>query len=88
MIATYRAAAAFHDDHADREELASRFAFTSRPVAAPDADRGRALRHVHPDYRNVDAWISSVGAGVAVATSMETASITTCAWSIRAASTP
>lgn len=51
---------------AERDTLASRFAFASRTVAAPDADRTRALRRVHPDYRNIDAWISSVGAGVAV----------------------
>ncbi|HEX3474258.1 MAG TPA: CRTAC1 family protein [Kofleriaceae bacterium] len=69
MIAAYLAAApaaALHPGRAERDDLASRFAFTSRPVAAPDADRGRALRRVHPDYRHIDAWISSVGAGVAV----------------------
>lgn len=69
MIAGYRAAAGFHDAdsrNARKNELAARFAFASRSIAAPDADRGRTLRRVHPDYRNIDAWISSVGAGVAV----------------------
>jgi hypothetical protein len=66
MIASYQAVAAFHRGPAPPRDVAARFSFTSRPVAAPDADRDRSLRRVHPDYRNIDAWISSVGAGVAV----------------------
>jgi hypothetical protein len=66
MIASYQAVAALHRSPPGADELAARFAFESRAVAAPGADRGRSLRRVHPDYRNIDAWISSVGAGVAV----------------------
>jgi hypothetical protein len=70
MIAAYQIAAAplrsSAIGDAERDELASRFQFASRAVAAPDADRSRSLRRVHPDYRHIDAWISSVGAAVAV----------------------
>jgi hypothetical protein len=66
MGAAYLIAAPVSTLRAELTELASRFAFASRPVAAPDADRTRSLRAVHPDYRHIDAWISSVGAGVAV----------------------
>ncbi len=66
MIASYRAVAALRSGPGERDDVAKRFSFTSRPVAAPGADRGRSLRRVHPDYRNIDGWISSVGAGVAV----------------------
>lgn len=51
---------------AERVALASRFAFTRVPLAAPGADPGRRVREVHPDYRHIDAWISSVGAAVAL----------------------
>jgi enediyne biosynthesis protein E4 len=66
VAVAYWGAAPAHTSLAEQGELAARFAFSSRSVAAPGADRGRALRQVHPAYRNIDAWISSVGAGVAV----------------------
>jgi hypothetical protein len=65
-VAAYGSAAPAQIGEADRDGLAARFAFATRAVHAPDADRGRSLRNVHPDYRHIDGWISSVGAGVAV----------------------
>jgi len=80
MIAAYLAAApAGRPAPGPRRARRSRVAvpFTSRPVAAPDADRGAArCAALHPDYRHIDAWISSVGAGVAVGDFDATASTT------------
>jgi hypothetical protein len=50
----------------ERQALASRFAFTRLPLATPPGDLGRFVRAVHPDYKDIAAWISSVGAGVAL----------------------
>lgn len=60
----------------DRSALAAGLRF--QPVLLEPADNGRRLRglalgqaapvrEVHPDYRTINAWISSVGAGVAIA---------------------
>lgn len=51
---------------AEREALASRFAFVRQPLAAPPGDLGRTVREVHPGFRDIRSWISSVGAAVAL----------------------
>jgi len=66
VVAAYRSAVPARTGDTDRDGLATQFAFASRAVAAPDADRGRSLRNVHPAYHHINAWISSVGAGAAV----------------------
>jgi enediyne biosynthesis protein E4 len=50
----------------ERQALASRFAFTRQQLTAPTGDLSRMVREVHPDYRDIASWISSVGAGVAL----------------------
>jgi enediyne biosynthesis protein E4 len=50
----------------ERQALASRFAFTRLPLAAPPGNLNRTVRQVHPDYKDIAGWISSVGAGVAL----------------------
>src|SRR6185295_4844194 len=50
----------------ERQTLASRFAFARLPLAAPPGDLTRSVRKVHPDYKDIAAWISSVGAAVAL----------------------
>ncbi|MFL6196664.1 MAG: CRTAC1 family protein [Thermoanaerobaculia bacterium] len=50
----------------ERQALASRFAFTRAPLAAPPGDLTRVVREVHPDYRDIASWISTVGAAVAL----------------------
>jgi hypothetical protein len=54
---------------ADREraELAGRFRFTSSLLPELPGGGARTVRPVHPSLRGIDAWISSVGAGVALA---------------------
>lgn len=54
-------------DTAQRKEVASRFSFAVTPLAAPAVDLDRTIRAVHPDYKPIAGWISSVGAGVALA---------------------
>ena len=66
VFAAYRTAAPARVGESARGDLASHFAFVSRTVAAPDADRGRSLRTVHPAYHDIRGWISSVGAGAAI----------------------
>ncbi len=51
---------------AEREALASRFAFTRAPLAAPAGNLDRAVREVHPSFHDIRSWISSVGAAVAL----------------------
>src|SRR6185295_9337483 len=50
----------------ERHSLASRFAFTRLPLATPPGDLNRAVREVHPSFKDIESWISSVGAGVAL----------------------
>jgi hypothetical protein len=52
----------------EMSELAGRFRFEA--TALEPADNGmpfHRIRHVHPALARIDAWISSVGAGVAIA---------------------
>ncbi|HEX4704390.1 MAG TPA: VCBS repeat-containing protein [Pseudonocardiaceae bacterium] len=51
---------------ADTAALTGRFAFTAYPVNAADTPGERRIRTVAPAYRHIDAWISSVGAAVAL----------------------
>ena len=46
--------------------LAARFQFTERPIALPAGLPQNTVRHVNPQYEKIRAWISSVGAAVAV----------------------
>ena len=52
---------------AERAELAARFRFTPFPLPELPGGASRAARDVHPSLRHLDAWISSVGAAVALA---------------------
>lgn len=51
----------------ERAELASRFAFTRAPLPVPEGVPRKSVRQVHPSLRHIAAWISSVGASVALA---------------------
>ena len=51
---------------AERESLARRFAFARLPLPTAPGDLGRRVREVHPDFEKISAWISSVGAGIAL----------------------
>ncbi|MGX2993281.1 CRTAC1 family protein [Streptomyces sp. JNUCC 64] len=47
---------------------AADYAFTRLPIAFPPGYEAgeRTVRPVHPDYRRIQSWISSVGAGIAM----------------------
>jgi len=50
----------------DRTALASRFRFTEMPIALPAGLPENVTRPVNPLYEHIQAWISSVGAAIAV----------------------
>ena len=50
----------------ERRELAARFAFSSETLPEIAADADRTVRPVHPSLERLSAWISSVGASVAL----------------------
>lgn len=53
---------------ADRDALAARLRFAATYLEPADNGRPmRGIRTVHPSLRHYDAWISSVGAGAAIA---------------------
>jgi hypothetical protein len=49
-----------------RAAVASRFHFVELPVAEPPGLPHATIRDVNPAYRHIQAWISSVGAAVAI----------------------
>ncbi len=51
----------------ERRELASRFSFTAYELPTLPEPEPRSIRSVHPSVEHFAAWISSVGAGVALA---------------------
>lgn len=52
-------------DH-ERRELAARFAFARLELPTAGPVPARTLRPVHPDFERIRAWISAVGAAVAL----------------------
>jgi hypothetical protein len=51
---------------AELDSMANRFAFTPLSIAMPGSSAQQTIRKVNKDYQHIDAWISSVGAGVAM----------------------
>lgn len=51
---------------AETAQLASGFAFTPVAIEIPGGYRTQTVRRVNPDYQHIEAWISSVGAGIAM----------------------
>src|SRR5262249_25946738 len=52
---------------AERAHLAGRFHFAARLFPVNNSSQSRNVRAVHPSLKRISAWISSVGAAVAVA---------------------
>ncbi|OKI69699.1 CRTAC1 family protein [Micromonospora sp. CB01531] len=50
----------------EREQLADGFAFTPTAIALPGGFPQQSIRKVNQRYRNIDAWISSVGSAIAM----------------------
>ena len=54
-------------ESATQASLAKRFGFTEMPMPdPPGAGPAKTIRQVNPSLRRIDAWISAVGAGVAL----------------------
>lgn len=51
----------------ERREIAARFGFERTEIASPPGGEARGVRPVHPSLDHIAAWISSVGAAVALA---------------------
>jgi hypothetical protein len=51
---------------AEQERMASKYSFTPLTIALPAADKQQQIREVNKDYEHIAAWISSVGAAVAM----------------------
>ncbi len=51
----------------EQNKLASEFKFKQLNLYEPVGVTPASIRNVHPQYKSIDAWISSVGAGVAFA---------------------
>ncbi|WP_412543691.1 CRTAC1 family protein [Longispora sp. K20-0274] len=66
VSALYVAAQIPEASAADRSSLASRFHFKELPVALPPGLPDHSIRKVNPEYEHIRAWISSVGAAIAV----------------------
>jgi hypothetical protein len=53
---------------AQLEQVASQYKFEEMPIAMPPGYHPtQTIRQVNPAYKNIQAWISSVGAGIALA---------------------
>src|SRR5262249_59056800 len=50
----------------ERQALASHFASQRAALAPPAGNLDRTVREVHPSFKDIRSWISSVGAGVAL----------------------
>jgi enediyne biosynthesis protein E4 len=53
------------DSATDKAALAAPYAFEARSISLPGGLPQQDIRQVNQDYRDIDAWISSVGAGIA-----------------------
>lgn len=66
MATLFQAARLPTASSAELDSLASRFGFTPYSVAMPGGFPQQTVRKVNQNYRHIDAWISSVGAGIAM----------------------
>ncbi|MFC4586693.1 CRTAC1 family protein [Sphaerisporangium corydalis] len=51
---------------AETENIASKFAFKPLSISLPSGFNQQTIRKVNKDYEHIDAWISSVGAAIAM----------------------
>ncbi|GIH21907.1 RNA-binding protein [Acrocarpospora phusangensis] len=51
---------------AERAQIASTYAFKPMNIAMPSGFKQQTIRRVNQDYQHIDAWISSVGAGISM----------------------
>lgn len=66
MIVAYLVARIPGASASELTQVASRYKFVEMPIAYPPGLPTKDIRQVNPAYKNIQAWLSSVGAGVAV----------------------
>lgn len=67
MVGFFMAARQPTTSASQEQALASRYSFTAMSIAMPPASKQQTIRKVNHSYRNISGWISSVGAGIAMA---------------------
>jgi hypothetical protein len=50
----------------EKNDMASRYSFAGHSIALPASDKQQTIRKVNQAYKHIDAWMSSVGASVAM----------------------
>ncbi|WP_175529918.1 CRTAC1 family protein [Actinopolyspora lacussalsi] len=66
MITLFVVARVPDSSSAEVERLAEDFEFAPMSISMPSGFEQKKIREVNQDYKHIDAWISSVGAGVAM----------------------
>ncbi len=66
VLATFLAARLPTSSAAERQDIAASFAFSPMSISLPGGYDQRTIREVNQDYTHIDAWISSVGAAIAM----------------------
>ncbi|HEX5327884.1 MAG TPA: hypothetical protein VFW75_14545, partial [Acetobacteraceae bacterium] len=67
VLALYQLAQLPTVSSAERSALAARFRFVAAALPVPPGPRSHTIRDVNPNLAHIAAWISAVGAGVALA---------------------
>jgi hypothetical protein len=66
VVTTFLVARLPTSSAAELQQLASTYRFTPMSIAMPSGYPQQEIRKVNQDYRHIDAWISSVGAAIAM----------------------
>lgn len=66
IISTFMAARLPSSSAAEVDELASKYDFAPMSISMPGGFEQQTIRKVNKDYQHIDAWISSVGSGIAM----------------------
>lgn len=66
VVGTFFAVRLPTDSKADKQRLADTYKFAPMSIALPSGYKQQSIRKVNKDYKEIQAWISSVGAGIAM----------------------
>ncbi|MER7760774.1 CRTAC1 family protein [Streptomyces sp. NPDC097619] len=66
MVSAFYAVKPDSSSAAEKNDVAKSFAFEPMSIAMPSGYRQQTVRKVNKAYKHIEAWISSVGAGVAM----------------------
>jgi enediyne biosynthesis protein E4 len=66
IVATFFAVRLPSAPASELDDLAGKYRFTPMTIAEPSGFKQQTIRHVNKKYKQIDAWISSVGAGIAM----------------------